>query len=373
MRISAVRAYRQVQPFREGAYGTAAGTATAFDSLVVALESDQGLVGWGEMAPLGSFYSEAFAAGARAGVDELAPALLGRMLSHPRRLSELLDQRLRGHRYIKSAFDMAAWDLHAQRAGQSLCDALGGRCSDTVRLYHPIASADAATMASQARRYVDAGYTRLQVKVGREPTEDAERVTAVREAVGSGVVMYADANGAWTTQAALQFLHAVGSNIEITLEQPCATLDECLAVRRRCPHPLVLDESIDSLGALLHAARTRVCDGITLKLARLGGVTHTALLRDVASGLNLPITIEDTGGGSINTAAVLHLNASTPQRLHVHATALHLWISGDNATGLAEPREGALAVPTTPGLGIAVDQAALGAPIFRVTSPRPGR
>ena len=86
MRITGLRAYHQHQPLRDGPYATAGGRATAFESTVVALATDEGLTGWGEMAPLGSFYSPAFSAGARAGIGELAPLVVGSRLTHPREL-----------------------------------------------------------------------------------------------------------------------------------------------------------------------------------------------------------------------------------------------------------------------------------------------
>src|SRR5947209_3250490 len=121
VKVTAIRAYRQLQPFRAGRYATSGGSAEAFDSVIVALDTDAGLTGWGEMAPLGSFYSDAFAAGARAGIAELAPAVIGADAAQPRKLARRLDGALRGHPYVKSALDMACWDVAAKGAGGPLC------------------------------------------------------------------------------------------------------------------------------------------------------------------------------------------------------------------------------------------------------------
>ena len=95
--------------------------------MVVAVATAGGATGWGEMAPLGSFYSAAFAAGARAGVAELAPQLLGLDAAQPRLLANRMAELLRGHPYVRSAIDMACWDAAARERGQPLCEALGGR------------------------------------------------------------------------------------------------------------------------------------------------------------------------------------------------------------------------------------------------------
>ena len=205
-------------------------------------------------------------------------------------------------------------------------------------------------MARSAAAYVDAGYRRIQVKVGGEPAQDVERVHAVRAAVPAGVVLFCDANGAWTTGQARAFLRAT-PDLEITLEQPCMSYDDCRAVRPHCPHPLVLDECIDSLPALLAAHRDGVADGVTIKIARVGGVGPAALLRDVAVDLGLPVTVEDTGGSDIDTAAMAHLSLSTPEELRIHTVDFNAWVTVGNATGMPPAEDGRLRAPDGPGPG----------------------
>jgi len=362
--IAGIRAYRQWQPFAAGTYGTSSGEAAGFDSLIVAVETASGITGWGEMAPLGSFYSAAFAAGARAGVAELAPKLIGADAAQPRRIVELLDRAMRGHPYVKSALDMACWDAAARARGQPLCAALGGRFGEAVELYRSLPPLPPPVAAELAERHVASGYLRLQVKVGGDPVEDAERLAAVSDAAGNGVVLFADANGGWTTADARRFVRAT-RQLDYTLEQPCATLDECRVVRRHCPVPLVLDESIETLPDVLAAWQQGVADGITIKIARVGGVTRAAALRDVAVELGLLVTVEDTGGASIDTAAMLHLSISTPARQRLHTVDFNAWVSVDNATGLPAPSAGSLAPPEGAGLGVAVLEHDLGDPFFR--------
>ena len=165
--------------------------------MIVAVETDEGVTGWGEMAPLGAFYSEAFPAGARAGVAELAPHLIG---ADPCRRAGrgAMDAAMRGQPYVKSALDMACWDAAARLHGQPLCEALGGRFGAAVDLYRSLSAGPAAAGWRTLAATCDAGYLRLQVKVGGDPEVDAARLAAVRDAAGAGVVLFADANGAWS-------------------------------------------------------------------------------------------------------------------------------------------------------------------------------
>jgi L-alanine-DL-glutamate epimerase-like enolase superfamily enzyme len=342
--------------------------ATGFDSLVVAVETDEGLVGWGEMAPLGSFYSEAFASGARAGITEVAPYLVGCDPTQPLTVMSILDGAMRGQPYIKSALDMACWDVKAKAAGQPLYAACGGGFGDAVRLYNAIPPDTADAVAARAVALVAEGYRRLQVKVGGQAGDDYERLVAVRSAVGPAVELFADANGRWTTRQALEFLR-LSRDLSITVEQPCATLAECAAIRAHCPHPMVLDESIDSLQALLSAHTAGTADGVTIKLSRVGGITRAVLIRNVAVELNVPVTIEDTGGASIDTAAMVHVSMSTPERLRTHTCNFSTWVTKDNAVGLPVPLNGLLAAPKGIGLGLDVQIDELGEPFFKTASP----
>jgi cis-L-3-hydroxyproline dehydratase len=359
--ITAIRAYRHWQPFAEGTYGTSGGSADGFDAVVVAVETASGVTGWGEMAPLGSFYSEAFAGGARAGVAELAPQLLGLDAAQPRALAERMGALLRGHPYVRSALDMACWDAAARERGQALCEALGGRFGDAVDLYRSVQPLSPEEAADLARRLVGSGYRRLQVKVGGDPSLDADRLRAVRDAVGPDVALVADANGGWTSAAAIRFT-GLTDDVDHALEQPCATLQECAAVRRRCRVPMLLDESIVTLDDLLAVRSDGTADGVTIKLSRVGGVTPAALLRDVAAASGLVVTVEDTGGASIDTSAMVHMSLSTPERVRGATVDFNAWVTADNATGMPAPSDGRLASPPGPGLGVDVLEETLGDP-----------
>jgi L-alanine-DL-glutamate epimerase-like enolase superfamily enzyme len=363
MQIRRLTAYRQWQPFRDGTYTCSGGrSAEGFDSLIIRLETDQGITGWGEMAPLGAFYDPAFAAAARAGFLELAPLLIG---SDPRAVNAItqkMDLHLKGHPYVKSALDMACWDAKSRAADLPLAEALGGRFGETVDLYRSIAQMAPELMAARARKYCAEGYRRLQVKVGLDPDEDVTRIEAVRAAIGSDVTLFADANGGWSTHQARRFLRAT-RQLDYYLEQPCASYDECRALRPDCDRPLILDESIDCLRALLQAQQDRVVDGITIKISRVGGITRAARIRDVAVELGLAVTVEDTGGAEIDTAAMIHLSLSTPAAYRLHTVDFHNWVTTPNGRGIPAASCGTISIGSNIGLGIDVLIDTLGQPI----------
>ena len=186
----------------------------------------------------------------------------------------------------------------------------------------------------------------------------------VRAAVPSGTVLFCDANASWGTAETRRFLSG-DRDLDYTLEQPCASYEENLAVRRSCERPLVLDETIDSVDVLLRAIADGLVDGITIKLARVGGMTKAKLLRDIAIARNLKITIEDTGGAQIDTAAFSALMLSTPENLRQHTVDFHNWVTVSNAHADFRIADGAMTPPAGHGLGVEVDARAIWRADFR--------
>jgi L-alanine-DL-glutamate epimerase-like enolase superfamily enzyme len=220
--------------------------ADGFDSLIVAISADNGLTGWGEMAPLSNFYSPAFASGARAGIAELAPHLIGQ---DPRALANInrhMDIVFSGHPYIKSALDMTCSALAARAVGVPLVTLLGGQDGQTVALYEVVTHGPIEKMVQNAVAIVKAGCGRLQINVGGEVRGDIDRVISVASAVPRGTTIFCDANAGWQTFQALRFADTTRA-VDYVFEQPCRTIAECLSVRRRLDKPLVLDESVTSL------------------------------------------------------------------------------------------------------------------------------
>jgi cis-L-3-hydroxyproline dehydratase len=352
LRIVGVTAYRLDLPFRDAPYTCSGGrSAWGFDSLVVRLDTDAGLQGYGEMAPLGAFYDPAFAAGARAGLVELAPVVLGQDPLQVTALARRMDFHLKGHPYAKSAIDMACWDLLGKQANVPLAELLGGRYGASVDLYRAVAQDVPEKMVARARAYKAEGYRRIQVKVGLDPDQDIERIESVRAALGSDAVLFADANGSWSTHQARRFLRAT-RHLDYYMEQPCATYDECRALRNDCDRPMVLDESITDLPSLLQAHADRTADAITIKIARVGGVTKAKLIRDAAVEIGLAVTVEDTGGAEIDTAAMVHLSLSTPEGQRLHTCDFHNWVTVSNARSGLEVKAGTISVGHAAGLGV---------------------
>ena len=207
------------------------------------LVTDDGLSGFGEVCPLGPFYLPAFGAGARAGIGELASSLIGQDPTAIGPINQLMDRALLGHPYVKSAIDMACWDLLGKVTGKSVCDLMGGKFGDSVALYRAISQRPADEMAENVVAHRKDGYTRFQLKVGADVETDVERIRVVAAELERGDVLIADANTGWLRHEALRVGRAV-RDVDVYIEQPCPTYEECLVTRRRTALPFVLDEVI---------------------------------------------------------------------------------------------------------------------------------
>jgi cis-L-3-hydroxyproline dehydratase len=366
MRIVRIRVYRVDLPLREGSYKWSGGNAVSiFDSTVVEIDTDAGLTGYGEICPLGPAYLPAYAAGARAGIAELAPRLIGEDPLDIGCLNQTMDAAMRGHPYVKSALDMACWDLLGKAAALPVCTLLGGRYSDSFALYRAISQQSPEEMARSVAGYRAEGYTKFQLKVGGDPDTDIERVLAVRACLQHGDVLVADANTGWRQHEAVRVCQAL-RDVDVYIEQPCATYEECLAVRRLCPRPFVLDESIDSIAVVVRGISDQAMDVVNLKISKVGGLTKARQIRDLCASLGIAMTIEDTWGGDIVTAAIAHLAHSTPPEFLFSSTDFNSYLTVSIADGSPLRVDGRLAAPTSPGLGVTPKVGALGAAVLDI-------
>ena len=352
MKISRIFAHRVELPLVEGSYKWSGGkSVSVFDSTIVGVETDCGLTGYGEVCPLGPFYLPAYAEGVRAGIRELGPHLIG---FDPRELGVLnhrMDAALRGHAYVKAGIDIACWDILGKVSGLPVCQLMGGRFGEGVRLYRAISQVAPDEMAANVAAHRKDGYSRFQLKVGGDPDTDIERIHLASSVLQTTDRLVADANTGWTQHEAVRVARAV-RDLDVYIEQPCLTYEECLAVRRQTELPFVLDENVDSIGMLMRARNDLAMDVVNLKISKLGGLTKTKQARDLCVSMGIAMTLEDSWGGDITTAAIAHLAHSTPEEFRFTSTDFNSYVTVSTAEGAPQRKAGFMSASTKPGLGI---------------------
>ncbi len=367
MKITKISAYQVDLPLHEGSYNWSGGkSVSVFDSTLVCVETDGGITGWGEVCPLGPFYLPAYGGGVRAGLTELGPHLIGEDPTALLKLNRLMDAALKGHSYVKSPIDMACWDILGKTTGMPVSELLGGRYGDDFVLYRAISQEAPDQMAKKVAGYRGEGYTRFQLKVGGNPEEDVERIRAVEKKMTSGDILIADANTGWLPHEAARVIRGV-LELDVYIEQPCLSYEECLSVRRNhCNHPFVLDENINDLNTLLRASADRAMDVVNIKISKFGGLTKARQARDLCIELGIAMTIEDSWGGDVTTAAISHLAHSTPPQFLFTATDFNSYVTVSTAEGAPQRVQGRMAASSAPGLGVSPRMGVLGEPVLEV-------
>ena len=364
-RVERMEVYNCPLTYAHGTYVMSANrTITTLESTVVVLRSADCVSGYGEICPLGSTYLPSSAAGARAALREMAGAVVGQSATNIAMLHVSMDAALAGHGYAKSAVDIAAFDLFGKLCGVPACELLGGRQTTQLPLYVAVPLGSPKDMVDFVLAERARGTHRFQLKVGADPETDVARVRAVVEATGEGDTIVADANGGWRLVEAVQAVGMLEGTPRLRIEQPCRSFEECLQVRRRTSLPMVLDEVITDMQALLRATSERAVEGINLKISRVGGLLPAWAIRDVCVELGIALLVEDTWGGDLCSAAVAALAGSTAPSALWAASFMNDWTLEHLAGYQPRSAGGWGPVPDGPGLGIEVDEGQLGELLF---------
>ena len=330
-------------------------TCDTVETVVLALDTDTGHTGWGEVCPI-PHYLPAYARGVAPAIENMAPLILGTNPIGPEALIATLDAHLPDHRFAKSAIDIALWDLTAQAANLPLHALLGGQRQATLPLYHSITCTDPDEMVRIARDAQASGITQFQAKLGadNDPMVDIERLTKLRDAIGPGPLLYGDWNCGADRLSATRVGRAV-AHLDVMLEQPCATIENCAAVRDATGLPMKMDELAHDTASLLASHNAHCLDAVALKLSKFGGLSKTRAARDLCLHLGARMCIECTWGSDIVTAAALHLAAATDPKYLLNTCDLSGYVAPRLAPDAPTRQNGRIAPPTGPGLGIRPD------------------
>ncbi len=220
-------------------------------------------------------------------------------------------------------------------------------------------------MAAKVAGYREEGYRRFQLKVGGNPDEDIERIHAVSKLLQPGDKLVADANTGWLKHEAMRVVRGV-KDVDVYIEQPCLSYEECLSIRKHTDHPFVIDEVVDGIDMLVRGAADMAMDVVNIKISKFGGLTKAKQARDLCVTLGIAMTLEDSWGGDIVTAAISHLAHSCPTEFLFTATDFNSYVTQTIADGAPKRINGRMSASTEPGLGIQPMMDVLGDPVLIV-------
>ncbi|MGD9853568.1 MAG: mandelate racemase/muconate lactonizing enzyme family protein [Planctomycetaceae bacterium] len=322
-------------------------------ALLIRLETDSGLVGWGETPQILSFYGEPpLTANV---VDTLRPLLLGKDAGA---IEALYAEWRFDHIRVQSAVEMAMWDILGKACGQPLYRLLGGPVRQRIELAACMGIQPPGRAGEIARAFVEQGFTTLKTKAGRAPEEDLAMVRDIRDAVGDRLKLRIDPNTGYTPDVCLQLAQDLEPyNLEY-FEQPMpdANVADSARIRKLTSTPLALNESVTTLAHVREILELDAADYLLPDTYQCGGIWAVKLIVDVAASAGVPCVFHCAHDFGLKTAAMLHVAASSPN-MPLANDCTYFGLESDILTEPLQIERGTMAVPEAPGLGVEVDMA----------------
>jgi L-Ala-D/L-Glu epimerase / N-acetyl-D-glutamate racemase len=356
--IKSVQTWRAVLR-RAVAWKTARYTKGDIEATVVGITDADGTIGYGYM-PSMSIVGESPLSSESLIQGLLAPVMKGQTFVGIQPVLCEIEQVLGANFQTKFAIEEALWDLLAKRLQTPLVNLIGGACRSEVPVMRMLGLKPPQETAAEAKALVDRGYRHVKVKIGLDEKRDLETVQQVRDAIGEDVFLSADANQAYAPMQAVRVLRKL-ENLSLGLvEQPVRRDDVrgMAFVRQNVSVPIMADEGIETATDALRHIEAGAMDAVSIKLWKMGGLYRGRDIASVCNAANVRVHVGSTAGSQLLEAIQLHFCASLPDLFGGAEIAEFESLTDDPATGLVV-ENGALRVPSVPGLGITIDHSKL--------------
>lgn len=354
--IRALNAYPLAVPKRP--WANAKGSTKVQPAVVAEVVTEDGVHGYGEVNPSYGIPAETPKEIVTAITEHFAPVLMGAQLD-VLQVQRRIDRTLRGHQQAKDAVQTAVLDAVGRTLDVPVHMLLGGKAVDSVPLAGPLGIASVADSVAEAEQLVgEFGFRALKIKIGKDPKVDVARVRAVREAVGDEIVMRVDINEAYDLSTALKVLAALEDVNLQSVEQPVPAWDlQGMARVTNSTRALVMaDEAVQSTTDAMHLVRSGAASAFHVKGAGRGGLIGAQQIAHIAEAAGLRAICGRISSLTLGAAGELHLIAATPSILLPAEMSGHLMAHDDITTTRMSLVDGAVPVPTGPGLGFDVDR-----------------
>jgi L-alanine-DL-glutamate epimerase-like enolase superfamily enzyme len=333
-------------------------TVRRADNVLVRIEADNGLVGWGEAASAPLMTGETLESIVSA-VHYLEPALRGRAAADIAGAHMAMDSRMYGNHGAKAAVEIALYDLAGLAAGKPVHALLGDRTRQRVTLLGVVGGGDFEGDLRDAEQKKAGGVTAYKIKVGIDtPAKDAARTRAICKTLGPGLLISADANQGYSTEKAIEYVNAVENSGLDFFEQPVEASDlaAMAAVAAVTEIAIGADEGIHSLDDIKRHHERRSARGVSLKAIKLGGLAAVVAAARLCDTLKMSVNIScKTGESSVACAAALHV-ASVIPNIDWGLTLTHIGLAEDVTAQPIRTERGHADSLERPGLGVDVDE-----------------
>ena len=367
MQIQSVTVYKLNLAFKKP-LKVAIGETLAVDNVAIKITTYTGLEGWGEASPCCPYITGDLQATSYATAQALGQLILGKdPLAIEARMTEI-NSFIAGEPTIRSAFDLALYDIAAKAANMPLYQFLGGE-KRPLRTDLTIGWQDTVEQTvAQAQAILDQNFDAIKIKVGRPGLEDVAHVSAVRELAGPDIAIKIDSNQGWDYPTAVANINAMAPlNLDYS-EQPLPVWDtDGLArLRNKVDLPICADESVFDDKDALKLIRAGAADYLNIKLAKSGGI-HTALrINAVAEAAGSKCMIGCFGESRLALGAAAHLVLAKPNIVFLDLDSALDFKTDPVIGGMRYDKEvgGLIHITDEPGHGASFDESALSDPMI---------
>jgi len=346
--------------------------------VLVKIADENGLAGWGEAPVLkdwggefGRYFGETAGTTVSVTSQYLAPAIRGCMPGEIAEIHERMSRAIKGFPYAKAALEFAAYDLAGRQCGLPVHRLLGGALRRRIPVTHSIGLIGFEEAEREAAQAVSEGIRTIKIKIGVEPDRDVEMVRRVRETVGPGIALCVDANQGYRTvgEAVRTFLRMERSNL-IYFEQPVEGIERLAEVARAIDVPVMADESAWNAHDVIQIIEKRAAQIVSIYTTKPGGLYPAMEVAAVARAAGIICNVNGSVETGVGNLANLQLAAaaapvvlscvvpvSTPAEAQSPGNVAGIYYKDDL---IAEPMrfvDGAIDLPSGPGMGIPVDEA----------------
>ena len=341
-----------IEPFR-----ISLGTWEYAENIIVVIRTDEGITGFGECSPFAPINGENIDTCLIVGKG-IAGILKGRDPLNIEECSLAIDGFIYGNSSIKSAFDIALYDIASQNAHQPLYIFLGGKNDKEIITDYTVSIGEPHKMAADARKIQEQGFQVIKVKLGGTKEEDIERVRAIRVAIGKDLPIRIDANQGWKSISAAEILNALSEfNIQYC-EEPIPRWDfmQLPGIRKESLIPIMADECCSDHHDVQRLIDLKACDYFNIKLGKSSGIYKALKMIKLAEQGGIKIQMGGFMESRLGFTAAAHLALSSENIIYYDFDTPLMFMEDPVNGGIRYDVGGKVSIPNGIGLGAGIDE-----------------
>lgn len=357
--ITKIELYKLFVPLKEP-FVISLGPILNAENILVIIHTKEGVTGFGECSPFMSINGESMDTCFVVG-SYFAKLFKGKnALAIEERIEEM-DRLIYGNNSIKSAFDMALYDIASQHAGVPLYKFLGGTTTKIIITDYTVSIGDPEKMAADAVKIKEEGYPAIKIKLGKNGVTDVLRIKAIREAVGNEIPLRIDANQGWSVDEAITTLKALAPFDIQHCEEPIPrwAFMKLPEVRKQSPIPIMSDESCGDDHDAERLIQLGACDYMNIKLGKSGGIFKALKMVTLAEGVNMHLQVGAFMESRLAMTAFAHFSLCSPIVEHFDFDTCLMFSEDPVRGGIIYEKNGIVRVPEVAGLGATIEESRL--------------